>query len=244
VIDRGFAALVHDVQTDERFADAESLLGSGVRSLIAAPLLTPDGALGMIALDSRLTVRQFQEDDTELLVGLAAVAALRIRNVSSAETSLPAESRATTTRSSSVSARPAPRSGSCPGRGTWPARRRFGRVTSSSSTPTESSRRRMPRRRSTASIAPPRPASPDVARASASLRECSRKTSRLSSRECRSPTTGRWSWLGGSSPDARSSGLQLFALSPRSTTAVTWFPGAWYSTSRKLIRLAIAIPRP
>jgi len=85
VIDKGLAALVLDAQTDSRFANAESLLGSGVRSLMAAPLLTPEGALGMIALDSRLHVRQFGEEDLELLVGLAAVAALRIRNVALAE---------------------------------------------------------------------------------------------------------------------------------------------------------------
>ncbi|KAA0256239.1 MAG: FHA domain-containing protein [Acidobacteria bacterium] len=81
VIDKGLAALVTDAQTDARFADAQSLLSSGVRSLIAAPLLTPDGPLGMIALDSKANVRLFGEEDLELLVGLAAVAALRIRNV-------------------------------------------------------------------------------------------------------------------------------------------------------------------
>ena len=85
VIDKGLAALVLDAQTDARFAEAQSLLGTGVRSLMAVPLLTPEGALGMIALDSRLHVRQFGEEDLELLVGLAAVAALRIRNVALAE---------------------------------------------------------------------------------------------------------------------------------------------------------------
>jgi phosphoserine phosphatase RsbU/P len=85
VIDKGLAALVLDAQTDERFAEAQSILSLGVRSLIAAPLYTPDGALGMITLDSNLAVRQFQEEDLELLVGLAAVAALRIRNVALTE---------------------------------------------------------------------------------------------------------------------------------------------------------------
>ena len=85
VIEKGLAALVLDAQTDERFAAAESILSLGVRSLIAAPLYTPDGTLGMITLDSNLAVRQFQEEDLELLVGLAAVAALRIRNVALTE---------------------------------------------------------------------------------------------------------------------------------------------------------------
>jgi serine phosphatase RsbU (regulator of sigma subunit)/pSer/pThr/pTyr-binding forkhead associated (FHA) protein len=85
VIDKGLAAIVLDAQTDERFAAAMSIQRMGVRSLIAAPLSTPDGALGMITLDSNLAVRQFQEEDLELLVGLAAVAALRIRNVALTE---------------------------------------------------------------------------------------------------------------------------------------------------------------
>jgi sigma-B regulation protein RsbU (phosphoserine phosphatase) len=85
VIEKGLAALVVDAQTDERFAGAQSILSSGVRSLIAAPLQTPDGVLGMIALDSRIQVRQFEDGDLELLAGLAAVAALRIRNVALAE---------------------------------------------------------------------------------------------------------------------------------------------------------------
>ena len=37
------AAIVFDVQADERFAAAESMLLSGIRSLVAAPLLDPEG---------------------------------------------------------------------------------------------------------------------------------------------------------------------------------------------------------
>jgi pSer/pThr/pTyr-binding forkhead associated (FHA) protein len=85
VAEKGMAALVLDTQTDERFGAAESILGSGVRSLAAAPLMDPEGSLGMIALNSRLHRRQFTEEDLELLVTLASVAALRIRNVALAE---------------------------------------------------------------------------------------------------------------------------------------------------------------
>lgn len=81
VVDKGMAALVLDAQEDQRFAAAVSLLNVGVRSLVAAPLLDREGSLGMIVLSSRLTVRQFSEEDLELLVSLAAVAALRLRNV-------------------------------------------------------------------------------------------------------------------------------------------------------------------
>jgi sigma-B regulation protein RsbU (phosphoserine phosphatase) len=81
VVEKGMAAIVFDVQADERFSAAESMLLSGIRSLIAAPLLDPEGTLGLIVLESRAGVRQFSEEDLELLVSLAAVAALHLRNL-------------------------------------------------------------------------------------------------------------------------------------------------------------------
>lgn len=80
VVSKGQAALVLDTAVDERFNQAMSLLDAGVRSLVAAPLLDPDGALGMIVLGSSLGIRQFTEGDMELLTSLASVAAMRIRN--------------------------------------------------------------------------------------------------------------------------------------------------------------------
>ncbi|MFQ5525686.1 MAG: SpoIIE family protein phosphatase [Thermoanaerobaculia bacterium] len=79
--DKGLAALVLDAGADERFRDAMSIMSSGVRSLVAAPLMDPEGSLGLIVLNSRLHRRQFTEDDMSLLTSLASVAALRIRNV-------------------------------------------------------------------------------------------------------------------------------------------------------------------
>ncbi|MDA8017960.1 MAG: SpoIIE family protein phosphatase [Thermoanaerobaculia bacterium] len=96
VMGRRMAALVVNAETDERFAAAQSLLLSGIKSLLAVPLLAGDesGAsteapddvvLGMIVLSSRAHVKLFEEEDLELLVSLASVAALRIRNVALAE---------------------------------------------------------------------------------------------------------------------------------------------------------------
>ncbi|QQR73394.1 MAG: SpoIIE family protein phosphatase [Holophagales bacterium] len=85
VTGRRQAALVLDAPSDERFAGAASILDSGVRSLIAAPLLTPAGALGMLVLSSRLRVRQFADEDLVLLASLASVAALHLRNLDLAE---------------------------------------------------------------------------------------------------------------------------------------------------------------
>jgi len=78
--EKGMAALVLDVQADDRFAASQSMLSAGVRSLVAAPLQDAQGVLGIIVLSST-AVRQFTEEDMELLVSLGAVAALRIRNV-------------------------------------------------------------------------------------------------------------------------------------------------------------------
>jgi serine phosphatase RsbU (regulator of sigma subunit) len=85
VAERGQVALVLDAQTDQRFAAAESILSSGVRSLIAAPLIDSAGTHGMIVLSSRVHVRRFSEQDMELLTALGSVAALRLRNLSLAE---------------------------------------------------------------------------------------------------------------------------------------------------------------
>jgi serine phosphatase RsbU (regulator of sigma subunit) len=79
--EKGLAALVLDAQMDDRFNQAVSILNAGVRSLVAAPLLTPDAVLGMMVLGSTLSVKQFTEEDMELLTSLASVAAMRIRNV-------------------------------------------------------------------------------------------------------------------------------------------------------------------
>lgn len=85
VTQRRQAALVLDAPTDARFAAAASILDAGVRSVLAAPLLVPGGALGMIVLSSRLRVRQFDEEDLELLVSLASIAALHLRNLALAD---------------------------------------------------------------------------------------------------------------------------------------------------------------
>jgi phosphoserine phosphatase RsbU/P len=85
VTEKQIAALVLDARTDKRFAEADSVRIFGIQSLLAAPLLDPEGSLGMIVLTSRLHTRQFSEEDLELLVSLASVAALRIRNVALTE---------------------------------------------------------------------------------------------------------------------------------------------------------------
>lgn len=81
VVDGRKAALILDARSDERFNQAQSLMLSGLRTILAAPLLDDDRALGMIVLGSTRGVRAYEESDMELLVSLASVAAMRIANV-------------------------------------------------------------------------------------------------------------------------------------------------------------------
>ncbi len=85
VTEKGLAALVEDSSADERFNRAESIVSSGARSLVAAPLFDSEGCPGLIVLNSRLHVRRFAETDMEELVFLASAAAMRIRNIALAE---------------------------------------------------------------------------------------------------------------------------------------------------------------
>ena len=85
VADNGMAALVSDIAHDERFDNADSMLSTGIHSLVAAPLLDPEGSLGMIALASNQGKPSFDKDDRDLLASLASIAALRIHNVKLAE---------------------------------------------------------------------------------------------------------------------------------------------------------------
>ncbi|HLA79974.1 MAG TPA: SpoIIE family protein phosphatase [Vicinamibacteria bacterium] len=85
VTEKQLAALVVDVGADERFSAAQSMLSSGARSVVAAPLFDPDGCRGLIVLNSRAHLRSFSEEDMEELVSLAAAAAMRIRNLALVE---------------------------------------------------------------------------------------------------------------------------------------------------------------
>jgi len=85
VAGKGRSALVVDAAIDERFSGSESIIFSGVRSVLAAPLNDAEGIIGMIALSSRAAVRQFSQHDLEMLESLASAAALRVRNVALAE---------------------------------------------------------------------------------------------------------------------------------------------------------------
>ena len=85
VAGKGQPALVLDAASDGRFASSDSIVSSGILSIVAAPLIDAEGTLGLITLCSRLNVRRFAPPDLDMLVSIASAAALRVRNVALAD---------------------------------------------------------------------------------------------------------------------------------------------------------------
>ena len=85
VAGKGQPALVVDAAYDDRFTGSASIISSGMRSIVAAPLVDAEGALGLITLCSRVAVRQFTQPDLDMLVSIASAVALRVRNVALAD---------------------------------------------------------------------------------------------------------------------------------------------------------------
>lgn len=72
------SVLVKDMQQEEAFRLQQSISAQNIHTMMAVPLQTDDRVIGLIYVDSRLFVRQFHEDDLNLLTVLANVAAIRI----------------------------------------------------------------------------------------------------------------------------------------------------------------------
>jgi serine phosphatase RsbU (regulator of sigma subunit) len=85
VVGKRQPALVLDAAYDDRFAGSASMVSSGIRSVVAAPLVDAEGALGLITLCSRIAVRRFTQPDLDMLVSIASAVALRVRNVALAD---------------------------------------------------------------------------------------------------------------------------------------------------------------
>jgi serine phosphatase RsbU (regulator of sigma subunit) len=72
--------LTTDAQVDERFRLRDSVILSGVRSIMAVPLLHGEQVLGMVYVDSPLEVRPFTHADLQVLTTIAGVAAIKVEN--------------------------------------------------------------------------------------------------------------------------------------------------------------------
>jgi phosphoserine phosphatase RsbU/P len=77
----GVGILAEDLPSDSRFAEAQSILTLGVRSLICVPLQTKAGkALGVLQLERKATGHQFTPEDLRLLTTIGLQVAVTLDN--------------------------------------------------------------------------------------------------------------------------------------------------------------------
>jgi serine phosphatase RsbU (regulator of sigma subunit) len=94
VLEDRVSLLVPNLLEDARFRSEVSILSSGIRSAMCAPLWftstseAPDTVIGLVYLDSLQRSHSFSEEDLRILTALANVAAAKIENVRLLEDSL------------------------------------------------------------------------------------------------------------------------------------------------------------
>ena len=72
------SVLVQDIENSEAFAKQQSISAQSIQTMMAVPLQTESRVIGLLYVDSRLLVREFGENDLNLLTILANIAATRI----------------------------------------------------------------------------------------------------------------------------------------------------------------------
>jgi len=93
-IDERVSLLLPNVLEDARFKSEDSILASGIRTAMCAPLwfASPeqgrDAVIGLVYVDSLQHAHSFSEDDLRVLTALANVAAAKIENVRLLEESM------------------------------------------------------------------------------------------------------------------------------------------------------------
>jgi serine phosphatase RsbU (regulator of sigma subunit)/pSer/pThr/pTyr-binding forkhead associated (FHA) protein len=94
VIDERVSLLLPNVLEDARFRSEDSILASGIRTAMCAPLWVSaagegrDSVIGLVYVDKIQHAHAFTEDDLRVLTALANVAAAKIENVRLLEESL------------------------------------------------------------------------------------------------------------------------------------------------------------
>jgi len=79
-LEKGDPLLVVDAAVDARFSGTQSVVGQGLRSVLAVPLRGPERAVGLIYLDNRFERGAFEEHHLPLLRMFADQAAVAVRN--------------------------------------------------------------------------------------------------------------------------------------------------------------------
>lgn len=85
VVEGRESLLIRDVELDIALHDRQSILGSGIRSLLAVPIQTDDRVIGLIYLDTPAAPAGFVTEDLNLLTVMANVAGIRIERERLAE---------------------------------------------------------------------------------------------------------------------------------------------------------------
>ncbi|HEX7999694.1 MAG TPA: sigma 54-interacting transcriptional regulator [Pyrinomonadaceae bacterium] len=85
VFNEGVAILSNDVQDNESFDVAESLISSQIRSLVCVPLVLLDRISGAIYLDTSSPGDHFDNDHLQLLTAIAGIAAVALENAQHVE---------------------------------------------------------------------------------------------------------------------------------------------------------------
>ena len=94
VLEQRVSILLPNVMADAALARQDSILATGIRSAVCAPLwftadfAEQDAVIGLVYLDTRLHTSSFGEDDLRIVTALANVAAAKIENVRLLEESI------------------------------------------------------------------------------------------------------------------------------------------------------------
>jgi signal transduction histidine kinase len=80
VLDDGKPVLTTNAVEDPRFAGQMSIVGQGLRAVMATPLRARGKAVGVVYVDSRLQVTAFNQEDLDALDAFAGQAAIAIEN--------------------------------------------------------------------------------------------------------------------------------------------------------------------
>ncbi len=80
VLEEKKAILSNNPVDDTRFSTGESIVRLGMRSLMAAPLISSDGVIGILHIDTTRPASPFSADDLALFGGLANQAAVAVAN--------------------------------------------------------------------------------------------------------------------------------------------------------------------
>jgi signal transduction histidine kinase len=80
VLDTGESLLTTNAATDPQFAGNASIIGQGLRSIMAAPLRVRGRVIGVVYVDSRVVSSLFEADDLVALEALAGQAGVALEN--------------------------------------------------------------------------------------------------------------------------------------------------------------------